>query len=172
VENLGVLFRRDVTEEVKSLDQDGRASMRRYGVRFGAYHIFVPALLKPAPAELITLLWALKNDGLDKPGYGDLIPVLAAGRTSVVTDPTSTKPSTSSPVSVSSASAPCASIFWSAWPTSSVRFSSGSQASRTVRRAPMTVAASRPRRRCSPSSVQRSKTWKRSSRVSAIAPMP
>ena len=87
VENLGVLFRRDVTEEVKSLDQDARASMRRYGVRFGAYHVFVPGLLKPAPAELITLLWALKNDGLDKPGYGDLIPVLAAGRTSVVTDP-------------------------------------------------------------------------------------
>ncbi|AYG61082.1 helicase-related protein [Rhizobium jaguaris] len=87
VESLGVLFRRDVTEEVKSLDQDARASMRRYGVRFGAYHIFVPALLKPAPAELITLLWALKNDGLDKPGYGDLIPVLAAGRTSVATDP-------------------------------------------------------------------------------------
>jgi ATP-dependent RNA helicase SUPV3L1/SUV3 len=87
VENLGVLFRRDVTEEVKSLDQDARASMRRYGVRFGAYHIFVPALLKPAPAELITLLWALKNDGLEKTGYGDLIPVLAAGRTSVVTDP-------------------------------------------------------------------------------------
>ncbi len=46
VENLGVLFRRDVTEEVKSLDQEARASMRRYGVRFGAYHIFVPALLK------------------------------------------------------------------------------------------------------------------------------
>lgn len=85
VENLGVLFRRDVADDVKSLDQDGRASMRRYGVRFGAYHIFMPALLKPAPAELITLLWALKNDGLDKPGYGDLIPVLAAGRTSVVT---------------------------------------------------------------------------------------
>ena len=88
VENLGVLFRRDVAEEVKSLDQDGRASMRRYGIRFGAYHVFMPALLKPAPAELITLLWALKNDGLDKPGYGDLIPALAAGRTSVVTDPT------------------------------------------------------------------------------------
>ena len=87
VENLGVLFRRDVTDDVKSLDQEARASIRRYGVRFGAYHIFMPALLKPAPAELITLLWALRNDGLDKPGYGDLIPVLAAGRTSVVTDP-------------------------------------------------------------------------------------
>lgn len=87
VENLGILFRRDVAEEVKTLDQDARASMRRYGIRFGAYHVFLPALLKPAPAELVTLLWALKNDGLGKPGYGDLIPVLAAGRTSVVTDP-------------------------------------------------------------------------------------
>ena len=87
VENLGVLFRRDVADDVKSLDQDARASMRKHGIRFGAYHIFMPALLKPAPAELITLLWALKNDGLDKPGYGDLIPILAAGRTSVVTDP-------------------------------------------------------------------------------------
>jgi Superfamily II DNA and RNA helicases len=87
VENLGVLFRRDVAEDVKTLDQDARASMRRYGIRFGAYHVFMPALLKPAPAELITLLWALKNDGLDKPGYGDLIPALAAGRTSVVADP-------------------------------------------------------------------------------------
>ncbi len=87
VENLGILFRRDVADEVKTLDQDARASMRRYGIRFGAYHVFLPALLKPAPAELVTLLWALKNDGLGKPGYGDLIPVLAAGRTSVVTDP-------------------------------------------------------------------------------------
>ncbi len=86
VENLGVLFRRDVADEIKTLDQDARASIRRYGVRFGAYHIFIPALLKPAPAELITLLWALKNDGTEKPGYGELIPVLAAGRTSVVTD--------------------------------------------------------------------------------------
>ncbi|MCJ9745114.1 helicase-related protein [Neorhizobium sp. SHOUNA12A] len=88
VENLGVLFRRDVADDVKSLDQDARASMRRYGIRFGAYHVFMPLLLKPAPAELITLLWALGNDGLDKPGYGDLIPALAAGRTSVVADPT------------------------------------------------------------------------------------
>ncbi|WP_018067476.1 helicase-related protein [Martelella mediterranea] len=88
VEAYGVLFRRDVANEVKSLDQDARASLRRYGVRFGAYHVFMPALLKPAPAEMITLLWGLKNDGLEKPGYGDLISVLAAGRTSVVTDPT------------------------------------------------------------------------------------
>ena len=56
------------------------------GVRFGAYHIFLPALLKPAPATLSTLLWALKNDAKDKPGYGDVVTALAAGRTSVVAD--------------------------------------------------------------------------------------
>jgi ATP-dependent RNA helicase SUPV3L1/SUV3 len=86
-ENLGVLFRRDVAEMIKDLDQSARASLRKYGIRFGAYHIFMPALLKPAPAELVTLLWALANDGFTKSGYGDVTPLLAAGRTSVATDP-------------------------------------------------------------------------------------
>ena len=87
VEGLGVLFRRDVAEDVKALDQDARGSLRRYGIRFGAYHVFMPALLKPAPAEMITLLWAIGNDGFDKPGYGEVTGSLAAGRTSIVTDP-------------------------------------------------------------------------------------
>lgn len=86
VEALGILFRRDVADDVKALDQDARGSLRRYGVRFGAYHIFMPALLKPAPAELITLLWSLRNNGFDKPGYGEITGALAAGRTSIVTD--------------------------------------------------------------------------------------
>lgn len=87
VEGLGVLFRRDVADDVKALDQDARASLRRYGVRFGAYHVFMPMLLKPAPAEMISLLWSLRNTGFDKPGYGEITGALAAGRTSIVTDP-------------------------------------------------------------------------------------
>ena len=87
VENFGILNRRDIADDLKSLDQDGRAALRRLGVRFGAYHIFVPALLKPGPAGLVTLLWALTNDGKDKPGFGDVVHALAAGRTSVVVDP-------------------------------------------------------------------------------------
>jgi ATP-dependent RNA helicase SUPV3L1/SUV3 len=87
VENLGTIERRDVAEEIKTLDQDGRAALRRYGVRFGAYHIFIPALIKPAPAAITTLLWSLANDGFDKPGHGDIVSALAQGRTSVVTDP-------------------------------------------------------------------------------------
>jgi len=36
----------------------------------------------------VTLLWALKNDGKDKAGFGDVVHMLAAGRTSLVVDPT------------------------------------------------------------------------------------
>jgi ATP-dependent RNA helicase SUPV3L1/SUV3 len=86
-ENFGLLDRRDVADEVRALDQDTRRVMRRLGVRFGAYHIFLPALLKPGPAGLLTLLWALANDGRDKPGYGDVVQAMAAGRTSMVVDP-------------------------------------------------------------------------------------
>ncbi|RVD61076.1 helicase [Mesorhizobium sp. M2D.F.Ca.ET.185.01.1.1] len=87
VEHFGLINRRDIAEEMKTLDQEGRAALRRLGVRFGAYHVFVPALIKPAPAGLVTLLWALKNDGKDKPGFGDVVHALASGRTSVVIDP-------------------------------------------------------------------------------------
>ncbi|RJG43596.1 helicase-related protein [Mesorhizobium sp. DCY119] len=88
VENFGLINRRDIADDIKTLDQEGRAGLRRLGVRFGAYHVFVPSLLKPGPAGLVTLLWALKNDGKDKPGFGDVVHALAAGRTSVVIDQT------------------------------------------------------------------------------------
>ncbi len=84
VENFGLIGRRDIADEVKSLDQEGRAALRRLGVRFGAYHIFVPSLVKPAPASIVTLLWTLKNDAKDKLGFGDVVHALASGRTSVV----------------------------------------------------------------------------------------
>jgi len=58
-ENLGVLKRDDVADEIRELDQEARGHLRRYGVRFGAYNIFMPALLKPAASDLILFLWAL-----------------------------------------------------------------------------------------------------------------
>lgn len=59
VESLGILSREEVVEDVKSLSQEQRAGLRKHGVRFGAFHVFVPALLKPAPTTLRLLLWAL-----------------------------------------------------------------------------------------------------------------
>lgn len=61
VENLGVLRREAVSDDIKALDQPARAQLRKYGVRFGAFNIFVPVLLKPASAELVATLWAVKN---------------------------------------------------------------------------------------------------------------
>lgn len=86
IENHGIVQRREIASDLKALDQDGRAALRRYGARFGFYHIFVPALIKPAPAGLMTLLWAIRHDGREKAGYGDVVGLLASGRTSLVTD--------------------------------------------------------------------------------------
>jgi ATP-dependent RNA helicase SUPV3L1/SUV3 len=86
VESLGVLERAKVADEVKGLDQETRAVLRKYGVRFGAYHIYLPALLKPAPRTLALLLWTLKNGGLDQKGYDDLPGLAASGRTSIPVD--------------------------------------------------------------------------------------
>jgi ATP-dependent RNA helicase SUPV3L1/SUV3 len=51
-------------------------------VRFGAYHIYLPLLLKPAPRALATQLWALKNEP-NATGVDDLLHLAASGRTSI-----------------------------------------------------------------------------------------
>ena len=92
VEALGVLERQRVAEEVKGLDQPARATLRKYGVRFGAYHIYLPALLKPAPRALATQLWALKNEAPDAKGVAELLHLAASGRTSIPVDKETPKP--------------------------------------------------------------------------------
>jgi ATP-dependent RNA helicase SUPV3L1/SUV3 len=66
VETLGVLARDQVADEIKSLSQDDRAKLRGLGVRFGAFHVFTPMLLKPAATELRLVLWGLHRK-LDLP---------------------------------------------------------------------------------------------------------
>ncbi|HVL73933.1 MAG TPA: helicase-related protein, partial [Beijerinckiaceae bacterium] len=86
-EALGVLERSKVLQEVRSLDQDGRSALRRHGLRFGAYHLYLPALLKPAPRMLAVQLWALRNDGLDQKGIDEIGHLAGSGRTSIPVDP-------------------------------------------------------------------------------------
>ena len=92
MEALGVLERQKVANEVKGLDQPARATLRRYGVRFGAYHIYLPALLKPAPRILATQLWALKHGGTEKKGLEAIEQLAASGRTSIAADEEIPKP--------------------------------------------------------------------------------
>jgi len=86
VEALGVLERAAVADQIKALDQPARATLRKYGVRFGAYHIYLPALLKPAPRKLATQLWALRHDGTDSKVLDDLRHLAGSGRTSIAAD--------------------------------------------------------------------------------------
>ena len=57
VEAMGVLPREGIASEIKELDQDARGALRKHGVRFGQFTIFMPALLKPAPTRLRLVLW-------------------------------------------------------------------------------------------------------------------
>ena len=86
IEALGVLERQKIAAEMKDLDQPSRASLRKYGVRFGAYHIYLPALLKPAARALASLLWAQKQDNADMSALSGAQHLAGSGRTSFPVD--------------------------------------------------------------------------------------
>ncbi|HEY9037796.1 MAG TPA: helicase-related protein [Roseovarius sp.] len=64
-EAMGIIPRGEVADEVKALEQDARGALRKHGVRFGQFTVFMPLLLKPAPTRLRLVLWALAN-GMDE----------------------------------------------------------------------------------------------------------
>jgi ATP-dependent RNA helicase SUPV3L1/SUV3 len=91
-EELGVLERGRVAKEIKSFSQEDRAALRKLGVRFGAYHLYLPLLLKPAPRALAALLWALRHGGLESiKGLEEAPHLAASGRTSFGADPSIAK---------------------------------------------------------------------------------
>ncbi|HUZ31216.1 MAG TPA: helicase-related protein [Xanthobacteraceae bacterium] len=87
VEALGVLERARVADQVKGLDQPERATLRKYGVRFGAYNIYLPQLLKPAPRALAVQLYALVQTAAPDQGLDDLLQLAGSGRTSIPANP-------------------------------------------------------------------------------------
>ncbi len=86
VEALGILPRGQIADQLKGLDQSSRGLLRRHGVRFGAHHIFTPALIKPAPRMLAARLWAV-HSGRGREAGLDKVPELAlSGRTTFDND--------------------------------------------------------------------------------------
>ncbi|MCF6301844.1 MAG: helicase [Devosiaceae bacterium] len=86
-ESFGILSRQKIANDIKGLDQELRGKMRRLGIRFGAYHIYLPLTLKPAPRELALILYALKHGGLRQPGVSDIPAIVLSGRTSFEINP-------------------------------------------------------------------------------------
>ena len=86
---LGVLERDAVRNQVKAFDQNARAALRKQGVRFGAYYIYVPTVLKPAARALALQLWGLRTSGFDSDALSQtLAPMASSGRTSLPCDQT------------------------------------------------------------------------------------
>ena len=72
-ENNGVVKRENVSKYLYKLDQEQRKKLRRIGVKFGRYHIFLFKLFKPSSVSLRILLWKSfneKNINLFPPMFG------------------------------------------------------------------------------------------------------
>ncbi len=65
VEQLGILRREPIANDIRQLDQEARGKLRKFGIRFGAFHIYFPLLLKPAASEMARLLWLLFHDKIE-----------------------------------------------------------------------------------------------------------
>jgi ATP-dependent RNA helicase SUPV3L1/SUV3 len=86
VRSLGVLEREPIKAKIRALSQDDRAELRKQGVRFGAYYLFLPMLLKPAARTLALQLWGLQVSGDATELLRTLGPVASSGRTSLASD--------------------------------------------------------------------------------------
>ena len=80
VERLGALRRADADEQVLALTRRDRAAITRAGVRLGAEHVFMPALLRPEATRWRLALWAVWEN------VAELPPLPAPGRVSIAVD--------------------------------------------------------------------------------------
>ena len=72
-ENNGVVKRENVLSYLNKLNQEERQKLRKIGVKFGRYHIFLFKLFKPSSVSLRILLWKSfneKNLNLLPPTFG------------------------------------------------------------------------------------------------------
>ncbi|MBS0221470.1 MAG: hypothetical protein JSR91_12090 [Proteobacteria bacterium] len=76
-ENLGVLPRRPIEQQLAELTEEDRKTLARLGVRVGVYSLYFPSMLKPVPIRLRAGLWMVAHSR-------DTIPPLPVeGRTSI-----------------------------------------------------------------------------------------
>lgn len=61
-DNLGVMHRSQLEDDIAALDADTRRALRSKGVRLGPVLVFLPALIKPAAIRLRALLWGVWHD--------------------------------------------------------------------------------------------------------------
>ena len=76
-ENLGILPRRPIEQQMAELSEEDRKALAKLGVRVGVFSLYFPSMLKPVPIRLRAGLWMVAHSR-------DTIPPLPAeGRTSM-----------------------------------------------------------------------------------------
>lgn len=76
-ENLGILPRRPIEQQLAELGEEDRKALAKLGVRVGVFSLYFPSMLKPVPIRLRAGLWMVAKNR-------DTIPPLPAeGRTSM-----------------------------------------------------------------------------------------
>ena len=81
----GALPRHEIVEEIRALEPDQRRVLRGFGVRIGEHMIYLPALVKPAPASHFALLRAIHED------RGEAVVLPEPGLTSMSNDKSRTR---------------------------------------------------------------------------------
>ncbi|MBT3916353.1 MAG: disulfide oxidoreductase, partial [Rhodospirillaceae bacterium] len=62
VEGGGVLNKRQAAKQLKALEKKDYGALHHLGIKLGRREVYFPPLLRPKPAGLSALLWAIKND--------------------------------------------------------------------------------------------------------------
>jgi len=62
IEGGGVLNKRQAADQLKALEKRDYGALHHLGIKIGRREVFFPQLLRPKPAGLSALLWAIKND--------------------------------------------------------------------------------------------------------------
>ena len=76
-ENLGILPRRPIEQQMAELSDDDRKALAKLGVRVGVYSLYFPSMLKPVPIRLRAGLWMIARSRDNIP------PLPIEGRTSM-----------------------------------------------------------------------------------------
>jgi ATP-dependent RNA helicase SUPV3L1/SUV3 len=76
-ENLGVLPRRPIEQQMAELNEEDRKALAKLGVRVGVYSLYFPSMLKPVPIRLRAGLWMVARSRDNIP------PLPIEGRTSM-----------------------------------------------------------------------------------------
>ena len=91
-DSLGVLEREPLRSQIKALDQNARAALRRHGVRFGAHYVYIPQSLKPASRALALQLWSVRMADASGEEFARVpLPLASTGRTSLPVNPLITR---------------------------------------------------------------------------------